>query len=402
MACENSYERDLRSYIGELETCPDEFVRVKKTVKTDLEIPAVIEKLRCQGKTPAVFFENADGYSMPVVSNLFSSRNKFALALNTTGKRLHETLRQPIISRGTETVSSARVQERVLTGDRVDLDLLPVVRHNDGDVGSYITGGITLLVDPETGKRNLGIYRHLKAGRDKIGVKFADTSHAHHIYEKYIRAGYRSIPVAIFIGHHPVYYLSAVSLNDYDLDEYDPISSYLGSAVRLVKCKTVDLEVPADAEIVLEGEINSDEVIDCGPIGEYTMVYGKKITVPTIKVKAITMRENPVYLDINAGRLDHQLLGGAGRINHLYSAIKNACPTVSDVYMPPSGCCRFSCYISIKKRFEGEAKNALAAAVGNYLRDTDLRIAHGRNGRDWARRFSPETIWQGLHELYCQ
>lgn len=357
--------KDLRNYIEQLrEQEPEEILYIKKKVDPIFEIPAVIAKLSSIGKHPAVYFENVKGTGIPVISNLFASRRRIALAVNASEDRLHETLRSRYNQRfGTITGSSSAAQEIVLTGNEVNLSLLPVVNHNEQDAGPYITGGISIMKDPVSGSANLGIYRHLILGKNTMGVKFAETSHGNLIFKKYAALG-KPAPIAIVIGHHPGFFLGAVNINSFGMDEYDLTSSYLGQAVSLMKGKTIDLEVPADAEMILEGEVSPTEMIEDGPIGEYTGVYGKRVTANLITVKAITMRKNPIYLDANCGYLDHQMLGGISRVNFIYEAVKNACPTVKDVYMPPSGCCRFSCYVSIRKKYEGEAKNALAAIFG--------------------------------------
>lgn len=356
---------DLRQYIDLLKTdYPEELAIVRKPVDPVFELPAVIAKLHASGRSPALLFEQVKGSAIPVISNLFASRRRIAIALHTTEKELHETLRLKYKQRyGTTLVSSAPVQEVQWSGDSIDLSLLPIVNHNEKDAGPYITGGISVMKDPDTGAHNLGIYRHLVLSGNKLGIKFAETSHGNFIYHKYAALG-KPAPIAIVIGHHPGYFLGAVNLNPFGVDEYDLTSSYVGQAVPLVKCVSNDLEVPAGAEIVIEGEIHPTELIDEGPIGEYTGVYGKRVKANWLAVKAITMRKKPIYLDVNSGYIDHQMLGGISRVNMIYDAVKNACPTVKDVYMPPSGCCRFSCYVSIGKKYEGEAKNGLAAVFG--------------------------------------
>jgi len=251
----------------------------------------------------------------------------------------------------------------VLTENEVDLNKLPILLHNKGEGGKYITAGMLVSRDPETGVRNIGVYRHMIQGKSQVGVHFAETGHGRLLFDKWMNKR-EPMPVAITIGHHPLIYMGALSFVPFGVDEYTIMGGYMQEPLRLVKCKTVDLEVPADAEIVLEGLIYPDKTATDGPIGEYTTVYGKARENPVIKITAITMRKNPIYLDCFNGHLDHQLLGGTTRLSSIYRAVRTACPTIQDVYMPPSGTCRFSCYISINKRHEGEAKNAIAAAMG--------------------------------------
>lgn len=358
---------DLRKYIELLRTeYPEEIAVIRKPVSPIFEPSAIIAKLASAGKHPAVLFENVQGSPIPLLSNLFADRKRIAIALGTSEEQLHETLRCRNKQKfGSIHVSSpsSPVQSVRYSGNQVDLSMLPVVNHNEKDAGPYITGGVAVMKDPDTGAANLGIYRHLIVGKHTMGVKFAETSHGNLIFKKYAALG-QPAPIAIVIGHHPGFFLGAVNINPLGMDEYDVASSYLGQAVNVTKCTTIDLAVPAQAEIVLEGEIDPVEMIDDGPIGEYTGVYGKQVKANLVRIKAITMRANPIYVDVNSGYTDHQMLGGITRVNFIYDAVKHACPSVKEVYMPPSGCCRFACYVSIRKMYEGEAKNALAAVFG--------------------------------------
>jgi len=172
----------------------------------------------------------------------------------------------------------------------------------------------------------------------------------------------KPMEVAITIGMHPALYLGILSFIPYGIDEYSVAGGLMKEPLKLVKCETVDLEVPADAEIVIEGVIHPNKQKKEAPFGEYTGLYGQQRMNPVIDVTAITMRRDPIYLDVLSGHIDHQLLGGVPRLSSIYKTVRIACPTVRDVYMPPSGFCRFICYIAIDKRHEGEAQNAICAA----------------------------------------
>jgi len=355
---------DLRSFIESIEENREHFRKVKREVDPVFEATGVLEKLQFENKYPAVLYEKVKGHNIPVLSNLFADRGRIALAFGTTEPELNRVIREreggtidPIV------VDNAPVQEMVSRGSEVDLGSLPVLTHCKGEGGQYITAGLLVSKDPETGSRNVGIYRHMVQGKNQIGICLSPTSHGKLIYDKWMDRNER-MPVAIAIGHHPLVYLGAMSFVNYGADEYAIIGAYMQEALRLARCKTVDLEVPADAEIVLEGYIEPGALAIEGPVAEYTTVYGPPCQNPYITVTAITQRKNPIYLDCFNGHIDHMLLGGTARLSSIYRAVGKACPTVQDVFMPPSGCCRFSCYISIKKRHEGEAKNVICAAMG--------------------------------------
>jgi 2,5-furandicarboxylate decarboxylase 1 len=185
-------------------------------------------------------------------------------------------------------------------------------------------------------------------------------SHVNLIFGKYAARGER-MPFAVTIGHHPIFYIGAESFIPYDEDEYEVIGGLMKQPLELVKCRTNDIYAPAFAEIVLEGYIDPSEEHTEAPFGEFSYVYGPAAMQKVLTVTAVTMRKDPVYIANFAGHPDHLLLGGTGRLSSIFNAVKKACPTVQDVYMPTSGCSRYSCYVSIKKRHEGEAKNACMA-----------------------------------------
>jgi 2,5-furandicarboxylate decarboxylase 1 len=342
-----------------------EILKVKKPFGTHFEIPAVVAKMEEEGRYPALLFENVKGHEIPVLTNVFASRKRLAMALGCTEENLNAHYREredkrikPVM------VNKGPVQEMVLTGDEVDVTKLPVITHNEKDAGPYITCGATVVRDPETGSRNVGVYRHQIHGKNKIGIHMAEVSHINYIWGKYAAKGER-MPVAITIGHHPAFYLGVLSFVPVGVDEYEVVGGLIDEPLELVKCKTVDLEVPANAEIVLEGYIQPGEELMEAPFGEFTTVYGGPHEYPVITVTAITKRANPIYLDCVSGHIDHQLLGGTGRLSVIYKTIRMACPTVKDVFMPPSGCCRLTCYVSIEKRHEGEAKNVIGAVFAS-------------------------------------
>lgn len=354
---------DLRSFLAQL-SGTGEIVNVKKEVSPVYEVSALVSRLEMEKQYPAVMYEKVSNSTIPVVTNLFASRKRLAIALGTTEGKLNEVYRKredhrilPVLC------ENAPVQEVVLQGDDVNLYDLPVVTHNEKDVAPYISAGCMAVKDPETGIYNVGIYRHMLQGKNKIGIHLAETSHATFIYEKYCAMG-KPMPVAITIGHHPAFYLATVSFVPLGISEYEVAGGLMQEPLALTKCISVDLEVPAMAEIVLEGEIHPTERALEAPFGEFTKLYGKQRQNPVVTIKTITMRKKPIYLDCFSGHLDHQLLGGTGRLSVIYKAVRAACPTVRDIFMPPSGSCRLSCYISIKKRHEGEAKNAIMAAFG--------------------------------------
>lgn len=356
-------EKDLRGFLEKLKReGPEDIIFVNRKVNPRFELSAVLKRLEMENRYPAVLFNHVGDFKIPVLSNLFATRKRLALALGCEERRLNEVYREKEDHRiEPRLVKTGPVKEVIITGKDVDLTKLPIITHNEKDAGPYITAGAMVLKDPETKKRNIGIYRHMLHGPNELGVHFAETSHSNLIYEKYMKRG-EPMEAAITIGMHPLFYLGVLSFVPYGVDEYTIVGGLMDEPLEIVKCETVDLEVPSMAEIVIEGTIDPKKRKEEGPYGEFTTLYGKRSLNPVVDVKAITMRRNPIYLDIFSGNIDQQLLGGTPRLSSIYKAIQVACPTVKDVFMPPSGCCRLTCYISIEKRHEGEAKNAICAA----------------------------------------
>jgi len=385
-------KKDLRDYLELLKKeAPEEIEFVKRNVNPRFELSAVLAKLESQNRYPAVLFHQVGHSNIPVLSNLFATRRRLALALGCDERKLNEVYREREDHRiEPKLVKTGPIKEIVITGKDVDLTKLPIITHNEKDAGPYITAGAMVLRDPDTKKRNIGIYRHMLHGPKELGVHFAETSHSNLIFEKHIKIN-KPMEVAITLGMHPAFYLGVLSFVPFGVDEYTVVGGLMEEPLEIVKCETVDLEVPSIAEIVIEGIIDPQKRKEEGPYGEFTTLYGKPLMNPVIDVTAITMRKEPIYLDIFSGHLDHQLLGGTPRLSSIYKAIKVACPTVKDVFMPPSGCCRFTCYISIEKRHEGEAKNAICAAFASdpfikyaVVVDSDIDI------------FSDSNVWKAI------
>jgi 2,5-furandicarboxylate decarboxylase 1 len=353
--------KDLRSFIDQIAQMPGQLLTTDVPVDPKLELTRIVYKMEKQGRQSAVFFKNVKGSAMPVVTNLFGHRERLALALDTTGAKLNQVYRErekrlipPIL------VASGPIQEHVLTGSEVDLTRLPIVHHNSGDAGRYISAGVTTVRDSETGIRNVGMYRYVLRDKTRMGVHLAEASHVYYIYRKYCEKK-QNMPIAITIGAHPLFHLGSLSFCGIDTDEYEVMGGLFGSGLEIVKCKSVDLEVPAHGEICLEGYIDCEKREPEGPFGEWHTLYGDPMNNPVVTITTMTMRHDPIYHDLCSGAADHQLLGGISRLGQIYNQVKAACPGIRDVYMPPSGCCRTACYVSIKKYVEGEPANGAAA-----------------------------------------
>ena len=372
---------DLRAFIEKLSEFPGELLTASGPVSPKLELTRAIYKLAEENRTPAVLFKNVDGNRIPVLTNLFRTRKRMAIGLGCSEKELNHVYRSRERNYIKPTlVAQGPIQEVVLKGNDIDLTSLPVVTHNTEDGGPYITAAMGTTRDPSTGIRNVGMYRLQILGKNKTAIHLAESSHIYYIYKQHCARG-QDMPIALTIGASPAVYLGSLSAQSIDIDEYDVMGGLLEKPLEVVKCQTIDHEVPAHGEICLEGYVDKEERVPEGPFGEFPTLYGGPMPNTVFKISAITMRRNPIYLDVCSGTAEHQRLGSLPRIGQIYSQVKVAAPGVQDVYLPLSAFGRNACYVSMKKMVDGEPANAAAAVISAdpYIRhvvivDTDVNV----------------------------
>ena len=370
------YSPDLRGFIEYLEAeHPDHVIRISKEVDPEFGVTGILERLEKDNRFPLVIFENIKGSDIPLVANMHASFERLRLSMGMEAGDIRAFLAECSARESNpiepEMVETGPVHEVVRTGADVDLEELPLCTYHELDAGKYITAGLSVMRDPDTGINNVGIYRHMLHERDLLGIQLSETADGNVILKKYEARG-ESCPIAIVIGHHPAFFLGSLSLSSLDTDELKVAGGMLQRPVKLVRCKTIPLEVPADAEIVIECEIPPDRRRDEAPFGEYPGTYGPKRLNPVLEVKAITRRERPLYQNAFVGHADNLLLSGLIRSVFIEDTVKIACPTVTAVSVPRSGRHRFVCYIAIKRMMEGEAK---AAAMAAFVADPFLKFA---------------------------
>ena len=358
--------KDLRQFLHEVETEePDQVIRIKKEVDPHFEVTGILARLEKERQFPIVIFENVKGASLPVVTNVHADARRLFRAIGLKSATISEFIREyskredspidPVV------VKKGPVQEIVISGKDIDVTKLPILTYHEKDAGRYITAGFGIMRDPDSNVRNAGIYRLMIHTKDTFGIQLSETAHGHYIWQTYERQN-RATPMAVAIGHHPAFYLGCLSFTSLETDEFSVAGGIMGEPVQMVPCKTMDLDVPALAEIVLECEILPKLRKKEAPFGEYPGTYGPQRDNPIVKVKAITMRRNALYQSSFVGHADNLLLSGITRSTTITKTVKLASPKVRAVHMPASGRCRFICYISIDKIIEGEPKNAAMAA----------------------------------------
>ncbi|MBI2880269.1 MAG: UbiD family decarboxylase [Candidatus Tectomicrobia bacterium] len=360
----------MRSFLCQVEEqSPGDLLRVRGPVSNRFETTAMALELERQGKSPILWFERVEGTGFPVVANVYGTRKRFAQALGAPEEDLLETWvrrdQNPLPPRA---LSSGPVQDCVWTGEEVDLFRLPLITHFREDAGPYFTAGVLVAKDPDTGARNGSFHRLQVKARNRLGTSLHSRRHLWS-YQQRIEERGEPLEVAVVIGAHPLFCLGAgLWKGPIQADEFEVAGSFLGEPLEIVPCRTVGLEVPAHAEVVLEGRILPGVREAEGPFAEFTGYASRASTRHVMEVTAVTHRRDAIFQDIVSGNsAEHTGLLRVPGECRIYQTLKGVVPTVRAVSYPPSGACRFHCYISMKKTAEGQAKSAIFAAMGEDL-----------------------------------
>jgi UbiD family decarboxylase len=366
----------LRSFIEELKKT-GELTKITKPVSVEYEIAGIIAAL---GEKP-VFFENIKESEVPVVAGLVSSKELICRNMGITKAqllpRLLNAIEHPVAPK---LVGNAPCQEVIES--EVDLTKLPIMHYTDKDGGRYVASAVSIIKDPQTGVRNMCFHRLMLKDKNHFVVRIVENRGTD---TALIKAG-GELDVAICIGNSMAVLLAAATSLPGGIDE-------LGMAnvlekTELVKCKTVDLEVPADAEFVLEGKITKEKTIE-GPFLDLTGIVDRTRQQPIVEIKCITHRTNPIYQTILAGRNEHKFLMGMPKEPTIYKEVGKVCQ-VKDVYITPGGCSWLHAVVQIKKQTPQDGQKAIDAAFKGHnslkhciIVDEDIDIYNSQDV-EWA------------------
>ncbi|HTH95530.1 MAG TPA: 4-hydroxy-3-polyprenylbenzoate decarboxylase [Rhodocyclaceae bacterium] len=384
--------RDLRDFIAQLEA-QGELKRVGIEIDPVLEMTEICDRtLRAGG--PAILFEKPRGHDMPVLGNLFGTPKRVALgmgeadvmALRDVGRTL-AMLKEPeppkglkdawgklpmlkqVLNMSPKVLSSAPCQEIVWEGKDVDLSRLPIQTCWPGDAAPLITWGLTVTRGPNKTRQNLGIYRQQVIGPNKLIMRWlAHRGGALDFRDHCEKNPGQPYPVAVVLGCDPATILGAVTPVPDTLSEYQFAGLLRGSKTELVKCLGSDLQVPAYAEIVLEGVIHPGETAPEGPYGDHTGYYNEVAEFPVFTVERISMRKNPIYHSTYTGKPPDEpaMLGVA--LNEVFvPLLQKQFPEIVDFYLPPEGCSYRMAVVSMKKQYPGHAKRVMFG-IWSFLR----------------------------------
>jgi 2,5-furandicarboxylate decarboxylase 1 len=348
------------------EKYPHELLHVDKTVDPKFELSAVLRKLQEEAKYPTVIFEHVKSSRFPVISNVIGRPENLSLALETTGDHVLDAyakgedhpIKPKLVARGP-------VKDTIVRGSEVDFAKLPIITNCEKDAGPYITAGITLVKDPKTGIRDTGIFKLGIRGKNRAIISMEDHARANYFRRKAEKAG-KPLDTAIIIGHHPAVALGSQTKVPPDVDDLEVIGGLLGEPLEIVKAETIDLEVPAYAEIVVEGKILPNVRDVHGAFGDFAWYYADpEDEVYVFEASAITYRKDAFYQHIFAAHREHNLHGKISREVVLRKRIQAMVPTLKKVNLPLSGLCRFTAYVSIRKEFDGAGRLAALAALAS-------------------------------------
>jgi 4-hydroxy-3-polyprenylbenzoate decarboxylase len=408
-----AYE-NLSAFLKALEADGD-LVRIAARVSPRLEIAEIADRAVKSGG-PALLFENVEGSAMPVVINAFGSRSRMQRALDIAsweewdarldffldpkppegilGKLKALPKVGELASVFPKTVRSGPCQEVVATGDAVDLSALPILTCWPQDAGPFITMPLVITKDPASGKTNVGMYRMQVYDRRTTGMHWQKHKDGAGQARGYEREG-RRMEVAVAIGCDPATVFSAVAPLPPGVSEFLFAGFLRAAAVPLVPAKTVDILVPAEAEIVLEGYVDPEERRREGPFGDHTGFYSLEDDVPVFHVTAVTRRESPVYLTTIVGRppMEDGFLGEA--VERLFlPLVKKTIPEIVDMHLPVEGIFHNLMIVAIQKRYPGHARKTMHAIWGTgqmmftkviVVVDADVDVHAG-----------PEVLWRAL------
>ena len=365
----------FRDFLEELDK-NGELMRIEKAVSTEYEMAGIIDAL---GEKP-VFFEKVKESDIPVVGGLVSSKELIARALSIKKERLLPRLSNAIDNPvSPEVVEKGECQE--IVEKDVDLTKLPVMRYTEKDGGKYIASAICVIKDPELG-RNACFHRLMLLGKHRFVARIVEERGT----DTALKKSGGELDIAICIGNSTAVLLAASTSLPKGVDEMGMANAL--EKTELVKCRTVDVEVPKDCEIVLEGRITK-ETIPEGPFLDLTGILDKVRQQPVIEIKCITHREKPVFQTILAGRNEHKLLMGMPKEPTIFNEVNKVCEC-KDVYITPGGCSWLHVAVQIKKQNPNDGKKAIEAAFKGHrslkhciVVDDDINI-YDPNDVEWA------------------
>jgi len=359
--------QSLRGFLAMVERDhPGEIVRITAPVCTHLDMTSLVFELEHAGRSPVVVYENVEGHTMKVVTNIAGSRKLLAACLGVPAGDLPSAFRERVQKYiPCETVANAPWQEVTIEGDQVDLTKLPIPTHFSVDAAPYVTAGQLTARDPLTGVDTTGFHRFMLTGKNRLGVSLHSRRRMYEFHKRAEEKG-ESLPAAITLGIHPLHYMgSMVFAYPPHVRKFEIIGGLFGEPYRLAKTGVQDLEVPAGAEIIIEGEILANAHEPEGPFSEFTGYASYRSTQNVFVAHRIRMRKDAMYHSVASGMSqDHILVSCVTREGEILNTLRRNLPNVIAVHVPHRTCGAFLAIIKMKKSSQGEPQQAIMAALG--------------------------------------
>lgn len=343
-----------------LKTLEEEFKVIK--IEDEVSLKYEVAKVLRQHPKDTIIFENIKESEMKIASGICNTREKIARGVSVTvpeiTKRIMEATENPISIEKVENVKNSYITQR-----KPDLGEIPVPTYYQKDGGAYMTAGVVIAKDPETGVKNASIHRMLVNSKNRLGIRIVPRN----LYTYYKKAEEMDKPleIAIATGMHPATLLATTTSVPITTDELEVANNFHNGNMKLIKCENVDMEVP-EAEIIMEGKLLPHIREPEGPFVDLTDTYDVVRNEPVIELEKIHYKKDPYFHAIMPAGFEHRLLQGLPQEPRIYNAVLNTVPTVQNVVLTEGGCCWLHAAVSIKKQTQGDGKNVLMAALAAH------------------------------------
>lgn len=357
--------QDVRAFLDDYrERFPDDVLVVEEPVSRVQGVTALVMELEAAGRRPVVVCTNVDGIGGPVITNLFSSRERIARVLGTTAPTLHEAY--VAASAGAvapRVLDTGPVLDVVDDGEAVDLAQLPMLTHFEQDRGPYLTSAIVIVEGPDPGTGNASYHRAMITSRTTLATSLHSRGH---LWRHLLAAKERGekLPIAVVIGGHPLFMLAAAARVGLGVDERAIAGGLFGEPLEVVATPRSGIRVPASADFVLEGVIDPERHADEGPFGEFSGYATSRSTNNVIEVTSVLRRRDPILVDVVSGNApDHLNLGRVPRESEMAMNLRERFPDVVRLEYPASGT-HFHCYVAARPGVPGTARQIALALLG--------------------------------------
>lgn len=376
------HKQDVRRFLADYQAeHPEDVITIDRPVSDDQDATALIWALADKDQHPMLHLKDVSGIGSAVICNIFASRHRIARLLGSTADKLHEAYQarsnRPFTP---EILESGPITEEIISGDDIDLNMLPMLRHFDTDRAKYITSGIIIGEHPETGAGNLSYHRAMVHSKNSLATSLHSRGHLWRLMNVAKEKG-RPMPVAMVIGGHPLFMIAASARLAFGEDERDVAGGLMGEPLQVVRTPKYGIRVPAHAEIVLEGVIDPEAHVEEGPFGEFTGYSSDRSTNNLFTVETIMRRRDAILVSVAGGNsAEHLNLGRVPREAEVVEKLKARFPSITSVHYPSSGT-HFHAYVAMNQTREGEARQVMLGLLGwdHYLKtvvvvDADVDI----------------------------